>query len=66
MEMPPAVPKPGTAGGSKNSSFTLLIRRHFSSSSTMIWRAVRLRSDQFFRLMMQVPEFEPRPSVRTS
>ncbi len=33
IEIPPAVPKPGTAGGSKNSSFTLLIRRHFSCSS---------------------------------
>ena len=66
MEKPPAAPKPGTAGGSKNSSFTLVILRHFSSRSTMIWRAVRLRSDQFFRLMIQVPAFEPRPSVRTS
>ena len=32
----------------------------------MICRAVRLRSDQSFKLMIQVPEFEPRPSVRTS
>lgn len=66
MEKPPAAPKPGTAGGSKNSSFTLLNPRHFSSSSSMICRAVRLRSDQFFRLTTQVPAFEPRPSVRIS
>ena len=33
MEKPPAAPKPGTAGGSKNSSLTLDISRPFSSSS---------------------------------
>ena len=32
----------------------------------MIWREVILRSDQFFRLIRQVPAFEPRPSVKTS
>ena len=32
----------------------------------MIWREVRLRSSQSFRLMMQVPAFDPRPSVSTS
>ncbi len=66
MEKPPAAPKPGTAGGSKNSSLTLDICRHFSSSSSMICVAVSLRSDQVFKLMRQVPAFEPRPSVRTS
>ena len=35
VEKPPAAPKPGTAGGSKNSILTLVNRLHFPSSSSM-------------------------------
>ena len=62
-EKPPAATKTETAGGSKNSRSTFIVR-HFSSSVSMIWREVSLRSDRSFKWMRQVPADESRSSVR--
>ncbi|MNM77485.1 hypothetical protein D3C81_893380 [compost metagenome] len=65
MEKPPEEPKPGTAGGSKNSTVAPRFF-DFSSSSSMISLTECSRSPQVLRLIRQVPAFDPRPSVMIS
>ena len=65
IEKPPEDPKPGIAGGSKNSIFAPRFL-DFSSNSSIISVTFLSLSSHDFRLIKQVPALEPLPSVMIS